>query len=364
MNKLYTALLMAVTLCATEIPTQKVQMHDFYTSTKINAQVIQLSNAKEAITSIVSGHLEAYYVKPAQVVKKGQKIALIESMEISRMTAQYLALKQQLQASQKNYDSLQKLYDKGMASMAQLNNEAIKKDGMEAKLNTLASQLATLGIATKNLHKATAQVVLHAHSSGKVSALLKPLHSALNANEPIVTVAKEQAYYLQGYIPLRFATKLHLGDKLVFAYGGQTVVTHITQIMPKIDEETQRVVVLASIETDVKNLFIGLFVEATLFMGQSKRYKAIRRSALSFFNNEWVVFVPKEEHEAHEEDHEEEHEHEEHSAPYGVQVVKIITQDEEFVAVDGLEVGQEYVSEKSYFVKSLILKSSLGENGH
>ena len=108
MNKILLPLtFLCASIFATEIPTQKLSVHDFSESKKINAKVIQLSNAQEAITSVVAGHLEKYFVKPAQTVKKGQKIALIKSIIVSKMTADYLALKKQLASSQKNYEALQ-----------------------------------------------------------------------------------------------------------------------------------------------------------------------------------------------------------------------------------------------------------------
>ncbi len=353
MNKILLALtLLCASVFAMEIPTQQVRVHDFSESKKLNAKVIQLSNAQEAITSVVAGHLEKYFVKPAQVVKKGQKIALIESILVSKMTADYLALKKQLASSQKNYEALQKLYDKGMTSMSQLNNESIKKSAIAAQLNALESQLLTLGINTKQLTQATANYMLYSHSGGKISALLKPLHSSVSENDPIVNITKEQAYYIKSYLPIEYATKAKLGDKIFVHYAGQKIETHITQIMPKVDEDTQRVIVLSSVDEKVDNLFIDAYVEATLYFGKSFKHLAVKKSALSFFNNEWVVFVPNENETAKEE---------EEAVPYAIKVVKILALDENFVAVDGLAQGEEYVSGKSYFVKSALLKSSLGD---
>ena len=388
MNKILSALtIFSLSAFAIDIPTQEVQMHSFSESKKINAKVIQLSNAQESIASVVSGHLEKYFVQPAQVVAKGEKIALIESIVVSRMTANFLSLKKQLRASEKNYDALKKLYDKGMTSMSELNNQSIKKSEIAAKLNALQSQLSTLGIVTKNLKKATPNYILYAHTGGKVSALLKPLHSSVNENDPVVSIAKEQAYYIKSYLPLDYALQAKIGDKIVVDFAHKKIQTHITQIMPKLDETTQRVIVLSSVDEKVENLFIDAYVEATLYFGNSIEHLAVKKSALSFFNNEWVVFIPNEEehdehgeheegheehagHEEHEEhgEHEEEHEehgeHEEHESPYTIRVVEIITEDEDFVAVNGLKAHEEYVSDKSYYVKSMILKSSLGEHGH
>ena len=95
------------------------------------------------------------------------------------------------------------------------------------------------------------------------------------------------------------------------------------------------------------------------------------KSSLTFLKNEWVVFVKEEEHEhkkvEHHEEHEDdehEHHHEEIEIPYEPKIVRILAEDEKYIAIDGLEVGDEYVSDKPYFIKSLLLKSSLGGHGH
>ena len=410
MNKLLLATLtLTASLFATEIPVEKVELHTFNKSVELNAQVIQLSNAQQSITSLVAGHLEKYYVKPAQRVKEGQRVALIESIVVSKMSADYLALKKQLNAADKNYKATKSLYEKGMTSMQELNNQEIKRSRINAQLTALESQLATVGINATELKEATANFVLYAHSAGTVSALLKPLHSSVSVSEPVISIVKNQAYYIKSFLPIEYATKVNVGDKIVVNYGGKNIVTHITQILPKVDEVTQRVVVLSSVDEKIEHLFLNTYIKSTVYFGDALKYKAVKKSALSFFNNEWVVFVPKMEEEHHEEDqgelseaqekdhlggsghdehseekhHDEEghdehgeedghddHEegegehHEEHEAPYTLKVVKIVTSDEEYVAVDGLELGEQYVSDKSYYVKSMILKGSLGGHGH
>lgn len=399
MNKLLLiTLTIASTLFALEIPVEKVEVHTFNKSVELNAQVIQLSNAQQSITSLVAGHLEKYYVKPAQRVKEGQRVALIESIVVSKMSADYLALKKQLNAADKNYKATKNLYTKGMTSMQELNNQEIKHSKVNAQLTALESQLSTLGIKADELTVATANFVLYAHSSGTVSALLKPLHSSVTVSEPVLSIVKNQAYYIKSFLPVSYATKVNVGDKIVVEYAGKNIVTHITQILPKVDEVTQRVVVLSNVDEKVESLFINTYLKSTVYFGDAMKHNAVKKSALSFFNNEWVVFVPNEEEEHHEEaghdEHGDEHieephedqgelskaqerdhlggseegehgeHHEEDEAPYTLKVVEIVTEDENYVAVNGLEQGEEYVSDKAYYVKSMILKGSLGGHGH
>ncbi len=98
-----------------------------------------------------------YYVKEGETVNKGQKIALIESIELSKMSAEYLSLKNQYLSMNKTYEANKQLYDKGIISLEALNRINIENNEMLAKLETLTSQLKTLGIETKNISNTTSK---------------------------------------------------------------------------------------------------------------------------------------------------------------------------------------------------------------
>jgi multidrug efflux pump subunit AcrA (membrane-fusion protein) len=358
-NKIYLILLLSFTLSAVEIPTKHVKLHAFSKSVKLNSKIIQLSNAKQSVTSLVSGHLEKYFVEAGELVKQGQKIALIESILVSKMTADYLSLKKQYISLSKNYEANKKLYEKGMLAMQDLNNLSIERNAMNSKITALYSQLETLGIKADSLKEATSNFILYAHSSGRVSSLEQPLHTVIREDEAVLSILKEQAFYVKSYLPLEYAALIKTGQKLILEYNKREIVTHIAQILPEVDVTTQRIVILSSVDERADDLFINAYVASTLYFDTDTKESAVEKSALSFFNNEWVVFVPKKEQENHEED-----EHVAHDNPYEARVVKIVAYDSDFVGIKGLEVGEEYVSDKSYYVKSMLLKSSLGEHGH
>ena len=379
-------------LFAVEIPIEEATTKTFGKSVELNAKVIQLSNAKQSIMSLVSGHIEKYYVSPGQKVKSGQKIALIESIMLSKMTADYISEKEQFSALNKNYEATKKLYEKGMTSMQELNLQSIQKNAMSARITTLKSQLATLGIQADLLKEASANYILYAHSDGTVSELLQPLHSVIGEDTAIISIVKDQAFYIKSYLPLEYANLVKTGQKIVVSSGNEDLMSHVTQVLPELDEKTQRIILLSSIDERTDNLYINSYVSSTLYLDAKDEHVAVKKSALSFFKNEWVVFVPKEEsheeedehghgtlddhdkdehatHDDHEaeEDNNDDNEHDEHDedeAAYEARIVEIITQDETYAAVKGLESGEAYVSDKSYYVKSMMLKSSLGEHGH
>jgi multidrug efflux pump subunit AcrA (membrane-fusion protein) len=366
MNKLIlTTLFIGSILFSVEIPVEHTKMREFGKVIELNSKVIQLSNAQQAIMSLVSGHIEKYYVEAGSKVKANQKIALIKSIMLSQMTAEYISLKEQFLALGNNYSATKKLYDKGMTSMQELNKQSMQKNAMLAKINTLQSQLETLGVNTQTLKKASSEYILYAHSSGRVSQLLKPLHSVISEDTPIVSIVKSQAFYIKSYLPLEYANIVKVGQKVVVDYNSRNIVTYVTQILPELDEKTQRVIVLSSVNEKVDNLYINSYLSSKLYVNTNEKYVAVKKSALSLFKNEWVVFVPKEDEEHKDEGHDEhKDEHDEEEMSYEARVVEIVKEDNEYVGVNGLVENEEYVSDKSYYVKSMMLKSSLGGHGH
>ncbi|MBK6547951.1 MAG: hypothetical protein IPG15_05875 [Arcobacter sp.] len=98
-----------------------------------------------------------------------------------------------------------------------------------------------------------------------------------------------------------------------------------------------------------------------LYYETDKEFISVKKSALSFMNNEWVIFVPnKEKHDEKEVSHKEE----DNVQEFKPLDIKIIQENDEYVAVEGVEDNQEYVSDEPYKIKSIVLKSSLGGHGH
>ena len=375
MNKLLLLLTLGLSLLmSNDIPLETSQMRNFSKSIEVNAQIIQLQNTRQTLMSLIGGHIENYYVKAGQKVVVNQKIALIDSMILSQMTAEYLSLEEQYKALNENYLASEKLYNQGMLALQAFKRQGIEKKSVASKRNKIKSQLLILGINAEALTQASSSYILYSHSDGVVNEILQPLHSVINDNTPIVSIVKQSSVYAKAYVPLRYAGVLKIGQKGELSFAQERHTVTLTQILPEVESQTQRASALFAIDDRLKGPHINAFVPLSIYFDTNESYVSVKKSALSFFQNEWVVFVPKaiEEHAqiSHEEmkhdedDEHEEEEHEEDGAEYEVRVVDIITQNSEYAAIKGLSEGEKYVSDKSYYVKSMLLKSSLGGHGH
>ena len=369
---------------ALDIPIEKTELRKFGKSIDVNSQIVQLSSTKQSVTTVLDGRIKKYFIRAGQKIQQGQKVALIESITLSQMSAEYLSLKEQYKSLLSNYTANESLQKKGIVSLKELNQANIERNEMLSKLNTVKSQLQAVGINVKDLKKTTSNYVLYSHTTGVVSELLKPLHASVSQDDELFSVVKNQAFYLKSFIPLEYAKEIKIGQRVSLNYNKSTFSTSIERILPEVDLQTQRMVTLSSLEKSSDNLFANAFVASTIYFNTDKSYISVKKTALTFLNNEWVVFVPKEE--KHEDDkkknakhidnhkdddhdekdgHKDDDGHEDEEAQYEARDVKIIDQDDTYVAVEGLNINEEYVSDKTYYVKSLVLKSSMGDgHGH
>jgi biotin carboxyl carrier protein len=380
-------LLLPLLVFSNQISMEHAQVKPLGKIVKTNAQITQLSDQKQKIVSRLPGHVEEYFIKTGQNIKKGDKVALIESIGLSKMTAEYVALKQQAKAAREQLSTAKKLYKKGLTSQNELNQKIIEIEELLAKQNALESQMKSLGIDASKLTGATDQFILYAHADGVVGEIFIPLHSNVNAEDRLMSVVNQNGYYAIAYLGLKDAMKVSDKTTGFVTVADKKYPAHFVQLLPTIDEETQRAKVLFMMMKSPKNILINAFTEMEISLAPYTEAVMVKKSALTLFQGEWVVFVEAhhedEEHDDHDKAHDEEKDHDDHEAhddhdeedehaaheeqeeaPYVPKVVEIIAYNGDDVAIKGLKAGEEYVSDGVYFVKSMILKSSLGEHGH
>ena len=329
---------------------------------RTNAEITQLSDQKQQIVSRLPGHIENYFVKPGSHVNKGMKVAELTSIALSKMTAEYLALKAQERAAASQRKTAEILYKKGLGSRNELNNKIVSLERIRGKRNALAASLRSLGIDPEALKAPTDRLILKAHAEGTVGRILVPLHANVDAQTPILRIVQSQGYYAVAYMKIEDALKVDDQSKATVTLMNKHFNASFIQLYPQVDEETQRAKVLFALKGETGKLLLGAFVPIQVEIAPFIKAVTLKRSALTLFQGEWVVFVPKADDEGHEG---EEHHHDEaHEVPYAPRVVEILAYSGDRVALKGIEAGEAYVSKGVYFVKSLLLKSSLGEHGH
>ena len=327
MSKIILIFLTAFLLKADDIKLEKPTMHSFYKKIETNAKVIELANQKNRLHSLISGNIERYFVKEADTILAGDPIVEISSIELSQITSDYISAKNQLQTATKNFQSSKRLYKKGLISQKELNEESIKKDEFFSKFQTLSQKLNALNIDSLDLKEPISKMIIYAKKSALISKILKPINSSITKETNLIDLSDKESLFLASYLPVKYISDLKDIEKITFKQNEKTITTKPKQILPKIDSKTKQIVIYSSIDDVSKELFIDMFVQATIHIKPKTSHLSIKKSALSFYDNDWVVFVPKKEEQEHheEEEEEEEEEHDEHEeVMFEARVVEIL----------------------------------------
>lgn len=341
---LLSALFISATLfSAVQIPIAIVQPHPFGATINVNAKVIQQNNDQHAITTSLEGYVEEYYVRAGDSVKKGDKIARLRSVALSKLAIDYQSLKTQYAHFDKNFQSDKVLYDGGMLSRQEMTTKLIERDALLSQIKGIEVQLKGSNVNPSSLKNNGNSHYVYAFASGRIGEILEPVGAFIKDEKVMATIINANAYYLHCYVPSKYASQIQQGQQVVVKSGSDSVYARVNRILPSVDEATQRIRVIASLDIPSKELYLNQYVGATLYTQKDKTYLAVKKSALTFFQNEWVVFVPTK------------------KDSYEARVVQVIARDDQYVAIKGLSAGERYVSDKSYYVKSMLLKSAIGE---
>lgn len=160
-------------------------------------------------------------------------------------------------------------------------------------------------------------------------------------NQWIYIVADLSEVWVDFFIPLRENLPLRPDQKLRLSSvnGDASAEGTVNYVAPYADERSQSQLVRAVIPNSDKALLPGMFVTGELIVAERQVNVAVRRSALQRFR-EWDVVFKRV------------------GDTFEAAPLKLGIKDAEWVEVlEGLEVGEEYVSLNSFVVKADILKS-------
>jgi len=318
--------------------TDKVRWIELGKRYTTSAQVITLKNLTQNIVAQLPGHIEKYFVKEGDSVKKGQKIARIKSFALSRMSARYLTLQNEIASLKKRLQNAEALYKKGVLSY---NDLVELKTSLKKKINEFSSirlQLKILGIS--KIKKPLEHYTVTSHADGVIQKILVPVHTNVAGTTPLVEILNLKRYYLVAFLGVEDALRLK-NIRATFHLGPYNFKASFIKILPRVDQETAQAKLLFELPQKSRNLLIGAFGDIVIESAPYKRVLAVKRSALTMLGGDWVVFVPSED----------------EPEPRIVRLVEFVG---EYAVIEGLKPGEEYIDQDVYLVKSRLLKESIG----
>jgi cobalt-zinc-cadmium efflux system membrane fusion protein len=312
----------------------------------------------------VAGRIESIDVKLGDRVKKGAVLAHVESSDLGRARADYLAAATRARVAEANFRREKELLGKGITSEREMREAESAAAGARADLNAAEAWLHTLGVTDDDM----AAMKLDEHPSAKFPArspidgtvveIQATLGQSVESNTTIFTVGDLSNLWVLIDAAESQLASLATGQEAVVtvpALPGRTFGGRIEHIGDVVEEKSRTVHVRVAVPNRERLLKPGMFATAeisatsgTVSAGAAPRV-VVPREAVQVLGTEKVVFVPDGE-----------------GRFAAVEVRTGAESGREIEIVEGVAPGTKVVSRGAFVLKSELSKEAMsgGHAGH
>jgi cobalt-zinc-cadmium efflux system membrane fusion protein len=294
------------------IATWKVEPVDLEHMLVLNGTVRYDENRLVRVASNVSGRVASMPVDLGGVVRKGDPVVWIESVELGRAREEFIRESSQLQVASRAFERARRLVDQKAISQGEFQTREGDFLSKKAAADAAERALLLLGETKSDIDRIRAavksgresefslspRVALRAPFDGRVLERQATPGAVVEPMQPILTLANLSTLwvFLQAYekdlallrsgLPLRIRTD---------AYPQETFSGRLDFLGGAVDEATRTVGVRATVQNTADKLRPGMFVKAQVEVprpqAENKPIVAVPQSALQTLAGRTVVFV-------------------------------------------------------------------------
>lgn len=322
---------------------------------KVTAEIQFNANKVFHIGPRVPGRVVDVFADLGDEVEKGQKLALIDSIELGKAISEYLTSKTKLEVHRAHFERETRLWEKKVTSEKEWLDVKAAYLEAQAGFEAAENKLHLLGLTDEDIMELKPQT--HATATFPIlspfNGTVVEKHTALGEmTEPatrLFTIADLSVLWIILDIYEQDIPKIQLGQEVgvvVRAYPEEEFRGKITYISAVVEETTRTAKVRVEIENTERKLKPGMFATAKISTRELIERLVAPLSAIESHEDKHMVFVSVGDY------------------TFKMKEVKIGEKFNNYVEVlDGLEEGEQVVSKGAFYLKSELLKGLIG-HGH
>ncbi len=291
------------------------------------------------VTPRISAQIVHRHARMGDQVKKGQPLVTLSSVEMAEAQGQLLI-------ADKEWQRVQKL---GRKVVSEKRFVAAQVDHQQAYAKVLAfgmteAQVKTL-LKQGDVSRATGAFDLLSPQNGTVLNDDFVIGRVVAPGTVLMEISDESQLWVEAKLAAEVAARIEIGSPArVSSDEQQWVSGKVVQIHRRMDETTRTLAVRIELDANNAGLHPGQFVKSAIALGAGKPVLAVPREAVLLLQGDYVVFKPEGE--------------EIHPTP----VERGVTRGNWTEIRAGLALGDEIVTQGAYVLKSMLLKSQLGDD--
>ncbi len=230
-------------------------------------------------------------------VKKGQRIATIESMDFVQMQQEYLEAENQFTLARSDYERQQELSKENVNAQKTLQQSKSNFAGWQVKMKGLMSKLKMMDINLASLEEGniTNTITVYSPIDGYVTEVNVNIGKFVNPSDILFEIVSTEHLHVELTIFEKDIPKIKIGQKVRFTLANESKVRIATVYLigRKItDDRTIRI--HCHIDTEDTQLLPGMYLKAMVETG-GVLVTALPNEAVIDYQGEKFIFVTTEE---------------------------------------------------------------------
>lgn len=292
------------------------------------------------VTPRIEAQVIARHARMGDVVKKGQPLVTMSSVEMARAQADLILTEQEWQRVQKL----------GRDVVSEQRFLEAKVAAQQAKAKVLAYGMSEAQVKTllaNEVSAATGEFDLLANQDGTIIHDTFVVGQIIAPGNLLFEVSDESRIWVEAQLSPEEAALVEQGSQAWVTKNGISMTGTVVQVHHRVDEATRTLSVRIEVNNQEDNLHPGQFTDVAIQTGETERVVAVPDNAIVLLEGQQVVFKREGD--------------ELHPMPLDLGISKGGWTE----VKAGLFGGDVIVVENAFLIKSLILKSKMGEgHGH
>jgi membrane fusion protein, heavy metal efflux system len=235
----------------------KVMPHKVQDTLRLSARVELDQQQVARIGATVTGRITEINAVLGQNVKKGQRLALLSSIELGKAQSDYLKAGSQVNLHRLTVQRAKRLLQSGVIATAQLQERQSVLNEAEVDLRAASDQLRVMGMSEADLKRLDKDRSIHSFSqvtasiAGVVIERNIAIGQVVQPTDSLFTVANLSHLWLVAEIPEQHAYWAHEGDQVqaeVPALQDQEVSGKLIYVADMVNPETRTVKVRMALD--------------------------------------------------------------------------------------------------------------------
>ncbi|WP_347275534.1 efflux RND transporter periplasmic adaptor subunit [Candidatus Kuenenia sp.] len=284
------------------ITIKNVGLFDIEITHKATGEVGPNRSRFVVVSPRVSGVVKELFVDWGDRVKKGQKLAILDSIELGEVRANYRKAMAMLRMAKKNYSREKTLYKQKISSTKHFLEAENAYEQAQIELKALKEKLILMGQQEGNIQdiaidQVSSLFILSAPFDGTVIEKNVAIGELKDAFTPVVTISDLTNLWVWFDIYEKDIPIVFRGNKVIIsvaAYPEEQFEGLVTYIGATVDEKTRTVKVRAEVDNRHEKLKPGMFAKVLLLpqSDTTNRSPMVPVEAVQTDGQKNFVFIP------------------------------------------------------------------------